>query len=308
MNKPYTLLVLIAILSSTFSAYAQRNYRGTDLSRQDRVPLYDCSIFWSAGDRADCQELQTRRNSSWDNNFAVRCSEFRRNKRDICLDLANNITFNEAAFNCSVHNYNRQAKRDCMITKRAYGRGEFNMNRDYEYDRYFDRDYDSFTTTTVRTTPISTTTAITTCGPSYYDSSYEEWRQATRKQRRRGNVRTAVGIGGMVLGTILGGSGNRTTRAVGDVLVVGGAVMTTLGLIDLAETNFTMPHLIRDCETSYIRETKYVTVDERRCTSTRYTEHGYGSSRSYYEVNCSNKRYVTYKRFDAWESSTQYVY
>lgn len=308
MKKPYLLLVLVALLGSTFSAYAQRSYRGIDLSRQDRVPLYDCSIFWSAADRADCQELNRGRYSSWDDGSAVRCSEMKRSKRNICLDLANSITYNESAFNCSVHNYNRQAKRDCLITQRAYARGEFSMNRDYEYDRYFDRDYDSVTTTTVTTTPMTTTTAVTTCGPSYFDSSYEEWRKATKKQRNRGNVRAAVGIGGMILGTILGGSNDRTTRAVGDVLVIGGAVMTTLGLIDLAETNLSMPHLIRDCETSYIRETKYVTVDERRCTSTRYTEHGYGSSRSYYEVNCSNRRYVTYKRFDAWESSTQYVY
>lgn len=308
MKKPALLLVLLTLLASILPAHAQRSYRGSDLSRQDRVPLYDCSIFASNRDRTDCRDLSRARSYGWDDGMAVRCDSFRRNARDICLDLANAITYNEAAFDCSVHNYNRAAKRDCLITKRAYGRGEFNMSRDVDYDRQFDRDFDSVTTTTVTTTPVTTTTAVTTCGPAYYDSSYEEWREATKKQRNRGNVRTAVGIGGMVLGSLLGRSNDGTTRAIGTVMVVGGAVMTTLGLIDLSEVSFTMPHLRRDCETSYIRETKYVVVDEKRCTSTRYTEHGFGSSRSYYEVNCSNKSYVTYKRFDAWENSNQYAY
>lgn len=306
MNKSIILVLVFAFFSSILPAEAQRSYRGVDLSRNESVPLYDCSIFWSGSDRRDCQELARASRYSWDNGYAVQCRKFKRNKRDICLDLAASITYNESAFDCSVHNRNRQAKRDCLVTKRAYGRGEYNMTRDYDFDSRFDREFDTVTTSV---TPITTTTAVTTCGPAFYDSSYDEWREATKRLRRRSNERRVVGGLLTVFGAVINAtSDSGTGRAIGTAMMVGGVTFTTLGLIDLSEARMTMPHLRRECSTSYIQETKYVVVNERRCTSTRYTEHGFGSSRSYYEVNCQNERYVTYKRFDAWESSTEYAY
>lgn len=305
MKFSLSLLVLLTILGSILPAHAQRSYRRVVLDRQDYVPLYDCSIFRYNSDRNDCRELARSSRYGWDDGYAVSCDSFRRGKRDLCLDLAASITYNENAFDCTIFRGDRLAMRDCMITRRSYARGEYDMSRDYDYDRDFDREFDTYTTVT----PVTTTTAVTTCGPAYYDSSYQEWLDATRRQRRRGNTRRAIGIGATILGAIISGnSRGGAGDVIGGALMVGGVTFATLGMIDLAETRISMPHLRRDCSTNYVQETRYVVVNRERCRSVRYTERGYGSSRSYYETTCSGRSYVTYKRFDAWESSNDYGY
>lgn len=324
MHKQFFVMLLLAF-ASIMPAQAQHYYdRDFDLRSGEFVPLFNCEILSDSRDRRACQDLAYSRynRDTWENGGdVVSCRSFRRHDQMVCYELARNILFSQRAFDCS-YTRGRDERRQCELTRRAYGDGGYRRDVVRDYDRtYYGTgpvnssssstviyNNGSSTTTTVTSTPGAITTATTTCGPAFYDQSYSAWKAESDRLRSRGRTRTAIGIGAMIGGALLGTSRDSTVRAIGGVAVVGGAVMTALGLVDLSESNLILPHMRQECTTSYVRETRRVVIDQQRCTSTRYTEQGFGSSRSYYEVNCSTKRYVTYDRLDAWETSTEIVY
>lgn len=287
------LLLGFASLLPALAFGAETDY--VNLSQRNRVPLFDCSIFRDRFDRDACDDLTRGRPYRWsERGYAVNCSSFRtRREQNTCFDLATSITFSPRAFVCD--------RRDelCQVTRDAYANGEF--------PRMSERRVTTTTTTTIIRDDYPRTGAM--CDGSSYDRAYQNWSAAKEEQRRRGETRTAIGIIATIGGIILSGSDNQTTSTIGQGLALGGAFVTAWGLIELSDANSTYaPHLDPACGRSYRREVKRVVVERRECISTRYTEQGWGSSRTYYEVRCENRSYVTYERFDEWERSNRWVH
>ena len=112
-----------------------------------------------------------------------------------------------------------------------------------------------------------------------------------------------------IAGVILGGSNDGTTRTVGGLLQIGGVTLIALGLVDLASAGLSLPGRNSNCRDYYVSETRMVTYERQECRTTQWTEHGWGSSRSYYEVQCESHSYVTYEQdFQPWHSGRPYRY
>lgn len=291
MKSLFFLLSLVAALP----AFAQRDV--VDLRDRSNVPLYDCSIFSDRRDREACIDLRRGRPISYEQGgYAVDCRSFRGRPQRTCMRLAENVTFNAYAFDC----YSSRGidRRRCENTQEGYQNGLLTVRQPQA---------PIVTTTTVIDTRPEVTYVPNTCGPAAYDRAYSNWLSLREEQRRRGRDRAILGGVVAIGGLILGQSDSRTTRAIGDVMVIGGAFMTAHGLIEMDNAANFYPHLDAVCGGYYLKETRRVVVEERQCTSTRYTEHGWNSSRSYYEVNCENRRYVTYERFAPYENSSYVV-
>jgi hypothetical protein len=273
--KPF--LLLSAFLFVLSSAFAQ----DVDLRGQDHVPLFDCGIFSARRDREACQDLRRTRAFDPRQEEAVPCGVFRRREGRQCRQLAERLTFNARAFRCDTSR--------CERVRRAYDVGHL-----YRPEIIIDA------------TP-EVVQAPNTCGPEAYDRAYRRWDERREELRRRGRDRAILGTVITIGGIILGGSDDRGTRVAGDLLTIGGVFMVQHGLVEMAVADTWYPHLDPVCGGHYIRETRRVVVEERHCTTTRYTEHGWNSSRSYYEVNCENRRYVTYERFAPYEESSYVV-
>lgn len=277
-------------------AFAQVETERVDLGHRNHVPLFDCGIFRDRIDRNACQELTHGRPYRWsDGGYAVSCSNFRsRRDREECLDLSASVTYNYSAFSC------RHRDELCETTREAYARGEFR--------RSYRRPVTTTTTTTIiHDEPVRYRGPV--CDGGYYDRAYQRWSEAKREQEERGRRRATVGILTTIGGIILSGSDNETVSTIGTGMAVGGVFLTTWGLVEMADANSTYaPHLDPACSGSFRRETKRVVVERRECISHRYTEHGWGSSRTYYEVRCESRSYVTYERFDEWERSSRWVH
>ncbi|MCE3012184.1 MAG: hypothetical protein LW878_03885 [Proteobacteria bacterium] len=284
-------IVLIALVFASLQGYSQIETRSMSLRGTEHVPLYDCSILENHYDRRDCQDLSRRaHNSSWERHgYAVNCYDVNRRDEGLCLSLARRITHSPYAFNCS-HLPRRSIQFDrCLITRDAYDRG------------YFEESFPRTTTTTTTTTRvIENRPVVNTCDYDYYDRSYQNWIDRKEEQRRRGQTRTAIGVVTTIGGLILGGSDDRTTRTIGQAMQIGGVFLTAWGLVEVADANFPPPHRFSGCSNAWRGESRRVVVEQQTCTSTRYTEVGRHTSRSYYEVNCSNRTYVTYEKFDPW--------
>jgi hypothetical protein len=283
--------ILFSVLFTLFSvsSFAQMTTSYVHLSSDSYVPLYDCSIFQSHFVREDCHQLNRRSDYHWERGgYAVSCRDFRHPQSHTCQRMARELLHSRYSIDCR-HLPHRSIHRDrCEITMRAYERG------------FFEDTFRPTHTTTTTTRVIETTPVRSSCQADSYDRSYQAWLERKEEQRRRGRNRTAVGVATTVGGLILGGSSNSTTRTLGQALQIGGVFMTTWGLVELADANNPPPHMMSGCSQYWRGESRRVVIEEQHCTSTRYTEVGRHTTRSYYEINCSNRRYVTYERFDPW--------
>ncbi len=295
-----TLVVAIALVLNFLAPAASADplfvSRDVHLSTRDHVPLYNCDIIADMSDRHDCRVLQNGRHQ-WENGgYAVNCREFNRHHYDRCRTLAHRLVYDRYAFDCRRERSHLERDR-CEVVSRAYAEGFFPRTRMSRPEVIIHRD-----------PPPVVIVETNRCDGSYYDRAYQNWLNEKEEQRRRGQTRTAVGVGAVIIGAILGGSDSSTTRAIGQGLVIGGAFMTTWGLVELADSNSSYaPHMMPACRNAFRAERKRVIVEQRHCESTRYTEHGWGSSRTYYEVRCENRSYVTYERFSPWEESRTYI-
>lgn len=142
------------------------------------------------------------------------------------------------------------------------------------------------------------------CGPEAYDRSYNLWLNEKERLERRGRKRA---IGGLVLGgigAILGGSNDGGTRVAGALLKISGGTLIALGMVDLADAKFSLPHTHPACRGYYVPEVRMVTYEREVCRTTRWTESRRGYSRSYYEINCRTRTFVTYEQdFRPWYDS-----
>lgn len=299
MGASMKAFALIILFVSTF-ANAQTRTEYRDLSDRAHVPLYDCSIFSSPRNQVRCQDLKAGEYIRFENGgYAFNCYDLSRSRQNSCLRFADELFFNAASMiNCD---YIRDplAARQCQITKLGYFEGRF-------YDQGSDRGYrggSSSTTTTTTTTVIRNEpvyTAQTTCDYSSYDRAVDRWRIKKEEQKKRGQVRAGVGVLTTIGGIILSGSNNRTTRTIGQGLTIGGVFLTTWGLVEMVDADISYPHLDPYCKTNWVQEQRMVVIEQQQCITTRYSENNRHSSRYYYEVNCSNKRYVTFEEFRPW--------
>ena len=300
----YVIMLSLAFLNA-IPAKAQTRTYYKDLSDRAHVPLYDCEIYSSSRDRNKCMDLKRGESVRWENDgYAVSCYDLSRARRDSCLNLAEDLTFNvHRMIDCSSIR-DRESQRQCEITKLAYFEGRF-------HDRGSDRVTRPPQTTTTTTTIISNGPGYstrTTCDMNAYDRAVDRWRIKKEEQRKKGQTKTAVGVVATIGGIILSGSGNRTTSTIGQGLAIGGVLLTTWGLVEMIDADISYPHLDPYCQTDWIKETRMVVVERQECVTTRYSERNRYSSRYYYEVNCSNKRYVTFEEFSPWDRGSVVTY
>lgn len=305
------LFFLLLMVSSLVNAQTRTEYK--DLSDRAHVPLYDCSIFANQRHQARCQDLKAGQYIRFENNgYAMNCYDLSRNTQYMCLRFADELFFNASTMiNCD---YIRDAvaARQCQITKLGYLEGRFSdrgsdrrddRREERRYDNYNRGGYSSSSTTTTTTTVISNEpvyTSTTTCDVSSYDRALDRWRIRKEEQRKKGQTRAAVGVLTTIGGIILSGSNNRTTRTIGQGLTIGGVFLTTWGLVEMIDADITYPHMDPYCKTTWVQEQRMVVIEEQQCVTTRYSENNRYSSRYYYEVNCSNKKYVTFEEFRPW--------
>lgn len=292
--------ILVFTLPSLAGAQVRTQY--VNLVREDFAPLFNCRIYTDYRDEAQCQRLTRYNYISFDNGgYAVNCYQFRGSQMDACLDLARIAVRVPESISCS-RVYGPRELDECEATRRAYRRGEFS-DRDY----YRPPVTTSVTTSTTSSTtviddrPVSSRVVVTnTCGPEVYDRAYNQWRIRNEELKKRARSRATTGAIIAIGGIILGGSDNDVARGSGQVMMIGGATLIALGLVDLNNANMSLPHLDSSCRSSYVTEVRRVEIERRYCTTTKYTESGRYSSRSYYEVNCESERYVTFEEFQGW--------
>ena len=290
-------LVIAVLVLTSLTSFSQTETIATSLDGNQMVPLYDCSIFADQRDSWDCRQLSSQiRMNLWSQGaYAVNCHSelrsrvFSRRDYNACMNIAQHIAGNPYAFNCSHYPRRSTEFNRCNITRDAYDRG------------YFEDTTEHRTTTRTTTRHVTDVGSVgTSCDVDYYDRSYQIWSSQKEEQRRRGQARTAIGIATTIGGLILGGSDNRTTRQIGEAMQIGGVFISAWGLVEIADANNPPPHRYSGCSKAWRGESRRVVVEQQTCTSTRYSEVNHHSSRSYYEVRCSNKTYVTYERFDPW--------
>lgn len=299
--KAFSLLILF--ISTLVQAQTRTEYK--DLSDRAHVPLYDCSIYANGRHQFRCNQLKQGEYFRFENGgYAVSCYDLSRSRQYECLKFAEELFYNAGdLINCD---YIRDAvaARQCQITKLGYFDGKFydrgsNRRDDRRYDNYNNSTSTTTTTTTIiKDGPVYTST--TTCDVRSYDRALENWRIRKEEQRKKGQTRAAVGVLTTIGGIILSGSNNRTTRTIGQGLAIGGVFLTTWGLVEMIDADITYPHMDPYCQTTWVSEQRMVVIEEQQCVTTRYSENNRYSSRYYYEVNCSNKRYVTFEEFRPW--------
>lgn len=303
MKKLLSLILTATTLST--GAFAQITH-SIDVSRADHAPLYDCSIYNFSDDRGDCMDVKRELYTSWDNKgYAVNCYEARlpRREREKCLDLAYRVTSNTHTLDCAPLYGDRQAFRQCEVTKEGYENGRFEQK--YRPEREIRRSERVYTPAPAPVVYDDTYRDL--CGPEAYQRNYDLWMAEKERLESRGKKRA---IGGAVLGgigIILGGSRDGGTRAAGTLLTIGGGALIALGIVDLADANMTLPSSNPVCRQYYVPEVRMVTYEREVCRTTQWTERGWGYSRSYYEINCSTRTYVSYERdFSPWHSGRRY--
>jgi hypothetical protein len=300
-------ILSIFLIATAFAGVAQAqetNY--VDVSGGNHAPLYDCSIYSFPEDRRDCSRVkQELFQSNWEaQGYAINCYDARvgRRTREKCLDLADRVLSNSHTIDCGQLYRDRYAQRQCQVTKRGYENGMFNSRyiapapltpvipRHVPSDVFIvDEQYRSL------------------CGPEAYDANYQRWVSEKRRLEDRGRARAIGGAAATIFGTILRGSDDSGTRAVGSLLTIGGVVVMVAGAVDLQEARMSLPHVNAACRNYYVPEVRMVTYEREVCRTTQWTERGWGYSRSYYEVQCSSRTYVTYERnFSPWHSGRPY--
>lgn len=295
-QRLYAWLVLLATALQIPAVSAQSRDYDIDL-RGDMVPLYDCRIFSDFRDRRECNNLRRNVDSRWERmGHAVSCYDMRnRIDRSNCFDFSQNLTrYASSMINCSQFRHARVDRDRCETVRRAYINGYFPAERMSAYD--------NVTTTTTVVVNERPRPQINQCDGQAYDRAMENWRVQTEERRRRGSKRAVVGAVATIGGLLLGSSDNRTVRAVGEGVTVGGLLLTTWGLVDVMEADLSMPHMSSYCRNSYVSETRMVVVERQECVTTRYYEGNRYSSRYYTEVKCQNRRYVTFEEFEPWDS------
>ena len=303
----YALILLTTMLNSNFtSAQTQTFYK--DLSGRSDIPLYDCSIFARRNDQNLCDRLKSGRYMSFENGgYAVSCFNLDTRHRNNCLRLAEDLQFEtDRRINCNNIYRDEISRRQCEITKLGYFEG-----------RFHDRGHRKTTPTRSTTTTTTTTTVIsdrpvynskTTCDVNSYNRAVDNWRIRKEEQRKKGQTRAAVGVIATIGGIILGNSNDRTVRTIGQGLTIGGVFLTTWGLVEMIDADITYPHMDPYCKTTWTQESRMVVIEEQQCMTTRHYDRNAYSSRYYYEVNCSNKRYVTFEEFRPWNEGRTVSY
>lgn len=297
---------------ATSGAFAQTtNY--VDVSNGTYAPLYDCSIYNFSEDRAQCMQLKRDRMATWENQgYAVNCYDgFGRRSREMCLDLADRVQSNTHTIDCGALYQDRYALRQCEIVKNSYESGRFMapspiappMPRpmpmpqpapevSYSNEVRADDQYRAL------------------CGPEAYDRNFQIWQteKARLESRARDRQRTgaALAVGGALVSIF---TNSRAGDTIGTVAMIGGATLFTLGMVDASDAKFSQPYSNPVCRPYFVPEYRMVTIEREECRTTQYTERGWGYSRSYYEVQCRTKTYVTYEpNFKPWQSGRPYRY
>jgi hypothetical protein len=279
MKAILAAFLLFMTLIQVTPAEAQSRTKSISLRDANYVPLYDCSIFRSSRDQRDCEDLARGENVRFENEgYAFNCYDLSRSRQSKCLVMATDILYNDRAIEC-----NRFDDR-CKATKAAYREGSF-------FNNY-------------REEPVYRST--TTCDMAMYDRAHNNWSVRNEEQMRKGSKKATIGLITTIGGLLLSTSRNNTVSAIGTGVAIGGVFLTTWGLVEMIDAESTYPHLDSYCKTNWESERRTVIVERQECVTTRYSERGYNSSRYYYEVNCSNKRYVTFEEFEPWNEGRSY--
>ena len=145
----------------------------------------------------------------------------------------------------------------------------------------------------VRPTPSRPVVSRVVYDTYSYDRCYQvpmnRYRVIDQKQRDRGNALTVIGIGAGIFGQLIGGTE-------GDIISGVGLGLGIVGLVDLSQSTEVIFDSRTECRQYYQTEVRYVTIQQRRCETTRYYTSGWGRSTEYFETTCSGDRYMTFER------------
>lgn len=298
------MIIALSFLATTFSSFAQMRTEYVNLSRGEHVPLFNCDIYADYRDKGACNDIKRNERFRFENGgYAVNCYDsFRGQRLDRCLELARLLIRGSADINCNRIMGDALDERQCEETRRAYRRGEFEG-----YRAPVVTTTTRYSTDTRVVSDVSSRNVIVTnnsCSSDYFDRAYDSWRIRNEEQRRRGQGRAVLGTAAAIGGLILRQSDNGVVSTIGTGVALGGTAIAAMGLVDMASSNMSLPHMNPICQQTYVTETRRVVVERQECVTTRYSEQTRHSSRYYYEVNCQNKRYVTFEEFKPWQSGT----
>lgn len=147
-------------------------------------------------------------------------------------------------------------------------------------------------------------TVITRPAPGF--NSYEvcyaqprtQWQTLNREQADRGRNNAVIGGAAAIAGILLGGSNDRGVRNVGTALTVGGAVLATVGLVQMSNARGPVTVYDTRCDQYYRRDPspRRVVINNQRCTTTRYYSREWDREVEYFTTSCSGSTYYSFER------------
>lgn len=123
-----------------------------------------------------------------------------------------------------------------------------------------------------------------------YSRPYSRYVVVDEEQRRQGRVATGVGLGLGVIGALIGGDE-------GAIVAGAGAIIGIAGLVQINQATDRIFEVGYDCKKYYKTERRYVRIQSRQCTTTRYYTTGWnGRVSEYFETSCGSDSYMSFRR------------
>jgi hypothetical protein len=136
-----------------------------------------------------------------------------------------------------------------------------------------------------------------------YVKAYDRYTALEKKQKiEQGTGQTIIGIGAIVGGLILGQSSDQGAQVVGDILTVGGAFLTAVGMVNIASADDVF--IDSRCRNYYTLDTRRVrrfTSRGQSCVTRRYYSTSWNRTVEYFETTCGSYNYFSFEaRREFW--------
>jgi hypothetical protein len=125
-----------------------------------------------------------------------------------------------------------------------------------------------------------------------------QWQTLNRQQADRGRTNAVIGGAATIAGLLLGGSDDRGVRNVGTALTLGGAVLATVGLVQMSNARGPVTVYDTRCDQYYRRDPRprHVTIQNQRCVTERYYSREWNREVEYFTTTCSGATYYSFER------------